>query len=181
MEMSDPIRSTPRSEPKTDAWGLYCETYRQMMNGSVRLSPAVLQEFAERLRGVSPAPQSVGHVSPEMIDAGRAELERQGIALDPRSPEILLVPLYSAMEAARPPSETEAKWIPVAERLPEPHRRLLVTNNINAEDAFGQMSHVWLVRMIHEPSDTDHENKGWIAFDDYDGIIESLTHWRYAL
>lgn len=76
--------------------------------------------------------------------------------------------------------ETKA-WVPIAEARPESHRRLLVTNNINARDAFGRMSHVWLVRMIHEPSETDHEHEGWIAFDDSDRIIESLTHWRYAL
>lgn len=50
--------------------------------------------------------------------------------------------------------------------------RFLVTNNLNARDAFGNMCHVWLVPMIHE------EGGGFFAYQD--GTMQrvyGLTHW----
>ena len=66
------------------------------------------------------------------------------------------------------------KWIPVSERLPEPNAgKFLVTNNISARDANGNMSHLWLVTMIHQS-----EKFGYYAFDDYDNRVpQNITHW----
>lgn len=70
-------------------------------------------------------------------------------------------------------------WIALSEQQP-PERSgpLLVTNNIKARDAFGHMSHLWLVRMVH----VDPSAGGFSAFED-NGFrkIEGLTHWRYAV
>lgn len=68
-------------------------------------------------------------------------------------------------------------WIKCSERLPEPHRKLLVTNNVEARDAHGQMSHVWLVRMIHKADD----DEGFCAYTDEMTKVHGVTHYRYAL
>lgn len=66
-------------------------------------------------------------------------------------------------------------WVKCSERLPEEHSgKILVTNNLEARDAFGHMSHIWLVQMIHDGG----EEFGWFAFDDYDNRApQNITHW----
>jgi hypothetical protein len=49
---------------------------------------------------------------------------------------------------------------------------ILVTNSICARNAFGHMSHVWLVMMIH-----DQPGGGVCAFTEGDQKIHGLTHW----
>lgn len=78
-------------------------------------------------------------------------------------------------------------WIPLADRLPEkdePH--FLVTNNLDARNAHGHRSHVWLVTMVHEhkPGDKTIHNGDALqefgrfsAFDDADIRVRGLTHW----
>lgn len=65
------------------------------------------------------------------------------------------------------------QWQPI-ETAPQHMKTgsFLVTNNINARDAHGAMSHVWLVRMVHE------ENGEYAAFLN-DGFqkIGNLTHF----
>lgn len=52
-------------------------------------------------------------------------------------------------------------------------RAVLVTNNLNATNACGNMANIWLaVPLRSARSDT-----GWLAFDDGDRPIRSLTHW----
>lgn len=51
---------------------------------------------------------------------------------------------------------------------------VLVTNNINARDRMGRMSHVWFAMPIKG-------RDGWVAFDDADREIMGLTHWKRAL
>lgn len=78
-------------------------------------------------------------------------------------------------------------WIPLAEHLPpEDGPKVLVTNNMGARNAFGHMSHVWLVSMVHkiEPGEeTIHgEDKlakwgRFMAFSEFDNVIANLTHW----
>jgi len=38
-------------------------------------------------------------------------------------------------------------WKPITNEI---ERKVLVTNNINSRDSYGQMSHVWCVNMVHE-------------------------------
>lgn len=54
---------------------------------------------------------------------------------------------------------------------PPPHAaRVLVTNNIKARDAHGQMSHVWIGFPIYSARE-------WIIFDDADRKVYGLSHW----
>lgn len=78
-------------------------------------------------------------------------------------------------------------WISLAERLPdkdEPH--FLVTNNLEARNAHGHRSHVWLVTMVHEAKPGEKTIHGddklqrfgrFSAFDDADIRVRGLTHW----
>lgn len=57
-------------------------------------------------------------------------------------------------------------------------RWLIVTNNINATNNRGEMSHLWLTNFVQKPSG---ENCGdFICFDDADRKICFLSHWKYA-
>lgn len=55
-------------------------------------------------------------------------------------------------------------------------RRVLVTNNINARDAHGDMSHVWIGFVIRS-SDPQKYGK-FITFDSGDMRICDLTHYH---
>lgn len=65
-------------------------------------------------------------------------------------------------------------WVSTDNELPSPEDdgKVLVTNNIGAKDAFGHMSHVWAVYMIHKESDGI-----FTAFDEADRQIMGITHW----
>lgn len=70
-------------------------------------------------------------------------------------------------------------WIPLARGgMPPPADlgKLLVTNNINARDAHGRLSHVWAVLMIHKDED---EPGCFCAFNDCDERIHFLTHYSF--
>lgn len=54
-------------------------------------------------------------------------------------------------------------------------RRVLVTNNINARDAHGQMSHVW-IGFIIKSAEPEKYGK-FVAFDEADRKILDLTHY----
>lgn len=74
-------------------------------------------------------------------------------------------------------SDDLAGWTDLSlEQPPEHCAALLVTNNIRARNAFGHMSHLWLVSMVHG------KDGDFCAFSE-DGFrkVESLTHWRYAV
>lgn len=60
---------------------------------------------------------------------------------------------------------------------PDQNKWIIVTNNINAKDAHGEMSHVWLTTFWIEG---DLETEGIITFDGADRKIIGLTHWKYA-
>lgn len=66
------------------------------------------------------------------------------------------------------------KWIEVEAGQPDENRRLLVTNNIDARDAFGQPSHVWIINLLQEDDEA-----GWYCGYSGDDLIRSITHWRY--
>lgn len=68
-------------------------------------------------------------------------------------------------------------WVALVDACPpHPSPALLVTNNINARNAHGFSSHVWLVSMVHQEA-----GNSFSAFDGNMRKIESLSHWRYAL
>ena len=70
-------------------------------------------------------------------------------------------------------------WRPVhPNNLPEP-QWMLVTNNIDARDARGDMSHLWLVYMLHAPSLSEPQY-GVTAFSGNRRICY-ITHWRPAI
>lgn len=72
--------------------------------------------------------------------------------------------------------ELEERWISVDTRLPKQHcGYFLITNNLNARDAFGHMSHVWLTSMLHE-----QDEGGYSAFngDPFGNVVHNVTHWQ---
>lgn len=83
-------------------------------------------------------------------------------------------------------------WIAFADRRPpnDYHGRLLVTNNIDARNRYGKMSHVWLVSMVHYHDDAAETINGYTlaslgeitAFaEPGDMTLRGLTHWRPAI
>lgn len=75
-------------------------------------------------------------------------------------------------------------WKPVKDGLPKrPHPLILVTNNIEARNAHGHHSHVWLARLIFENGDGNKSEYG--SFYAYKKgsciVISHVTHWRYAV
>ena len=60
--------------------------------------------------------------------------------------------------------------------MPIDNEWVIVTNNINAKNAFGKMSHVWLTCHAIE----SREGDGIVTFDDFDRKIIGLTHYKYV-
>lgn len=80
-------------------------------------------------------------------------------------------------------TEKSDGWVSFADRLPpdlpatdDPSvmvsPRVFVTNNIDAKNRVGRMSHVWYVHPIKDDATGE-----WVAFDEGDRKIHSLTHW----
>jgi len=61
------------------------------------------------------------------------------------------------------------------DELPVGNKWIIVTNNIEAVDAHGEMSHVWLTAFFARS-----EQFGFVTFDAADRKIINLTHWKYA-
>lgn len=61
-------------------------------------------------------------------------------------------------------------------KKPNENKHLIVTNNINAKNAHGEMSNVWLTSFLTESK----RHNCLVAFDDADRCILGLTHWKYA-
>lgn len=80
-------------------------------------------------------------------------------------------------------------WTAFCDAMPELHRKLLVTNNLEARDAYGFASHVWLVDMVHFYTERFVWNGDVFAEAGEtiarvglrDPYLRHLTHWRYAL
>jgi len=73
-------------------------------------------------------------------------------------------------------------WISLDEcRPPHPSPLLLVTNNLNASNRLGCMSHVWLAAMIHycEGPQVYPYPLAFVAHTDRK--VQGITHWRYAI
>lgn len=60
---------------------------------------------------------------------------------------------------------------------PAEHKHLIVTNNLHAKDAHGEMSRVWLTTFWTEGS---RHGEGLVSFDEANRKILRLTHWKYA-
>jgi len=83
-----------------------------------------------------------------------------------------------AKAALRLVASEKREWIEAGSSMPESHRPLLVTNNIDARNAFGQPSHVWLIWLLQEIDDPEG---GYCGYSGENDLIENITHWRYAL
>lgn len=70
-------------------------------------------------------------------------------------------------------AEERGQWLPI-ESAPT-GLNVLVTNNLDARDAHGQMSHLWL-GMVHKPR-RKNDPEGYIAFRDLYNKVYNLTHW----
>src|SRR5678815_2626053 len=75
------------------------------------------------------------------------------------------------------------RWCSFEEKLPPPDETVLVTNNINARDSKGRMSHVWIgwPQQSTGPNDSfpNKPPKGsWLCYQSDSRIVESLTHWH---
>jgi hypothetical protein len=61
---------------------------------------------------------------------------------------------------------------------PAKNKWVIVTNNLNAINAHGEMSHVWLTTFWMESKES--KKQGVITFDEDDRKIINLSHWKYA-
>lgn len=65
-------------------------------------------------------------------------------------------------------------FTPFSEAEPEKHRLVIVTNNLNSKNAYGEMSHAWLTGHVQKEGDI------FITYTDNWNKIQYLTHWKYA-
>jgi hypothetical protein len=73
---------------------------------------------------------------------------------------------------------SEYNFTAFSESMPHEHRWLLVTNNLNAINTHGEMSHLWLVHSVHQGSEPW---QGLVAYPSLDGaVVTRLTHWKYV-
>jgi hypothetical protein len=67
------------------------------------------------------------------------------------------------------------EFISFDKQEPEEHKHIIVTNNIDAKNAYGEMSHVWLTTWWSWTKD-----RGILIFDEGDKPVLHITHWKYA-
>ena len=60
--------------------------------------------------------------------------------------------------------------------MPIRNKWIVVTNNIKAKNAHGEMSHVWLTSFVTESKEGDEI----VTFDAADREILGLTHYKYV-
>jgi len=65
------------------------------------------------------------------------------------------------------------EFISFEEKKPDKKKWIIVTNNLTALNAHGEMSHVWLTTFWKET------NRGIVTFDGANKV-QGLTHWKYA-
>ena len=70
------------------------------------------------------------------------------------------------------------KFISFKNKNPDKKKWVIVTNNLYAKDAHGEMSHVWLTTFWKQSE--DNPDDGIVTFDSGDMKICNLTHWKYA-
>jgi hypothetical protein len=77
-------------------------------------------------------------------------------------------------EAVSSPPQKAAEWLPIYQNN-LPIGTVLLTNNLHARNAHGQMSHVW----IGTPIETDDPLSftGVMTFSDGDRRVHNISHW----
>lgn len=60
---------------------------------------------------------------------------------------------------------------------PEEHKHIIVTNNLQARNAHGEMSHVWMTTFWAKGGE---KYEGIVTFDAANQRIIGLSHWKYA-
>lgn len=65
-------------------------------------------------------------------------------------------------------------WKPIIGEIKRP---VVVTNNIEARNAFGHMSHLWVTTYVQRAEPQEHMlDEGFICFDGWQKVI-GLTHY----
>jgi len=71
------------------------------------------------------------------------------------------------------------EFISFDEKEPDKNKWIIVTNNLNALNAYGEMSHVWLTDFCTISSHGSFKGHR-MAYDNGDRPVYFLTHWKYA-
>ena len=69
------------------------------------------------------------------------------------------------------------EFVRFEDKKPADNKWVIVTNNLDAKNAHGEMSHVWLTTIWMKGSQA-HE--GYVMFDEGDRKVIRLTHWKYV-
>mgnify|MGYP003126224743 CR=1 FL=1 len=64
-----------------------------------------------------------------------------------------------------------------ADAKPAKNKHIIVTNNLQAKNAHGEMSHVWMTTFWDKGSE---KHEGIVTFDSSHQKIIGLSHWKYA-
>ena len=72
---------------------------------------------------------------------------------------------------------TPEEFTSFEDEKPDEHKWIVVTNNLNAKNAFGEMSHVWMTDFYTKGS-KDYE--GLVTFDEGGRKVIGLSHWKYV-
>ena len=67
------------------------------------------------------------------------------------------------------------EFIEFQNERPVPNKYLIVTNNLNAKNAHGEMANVWMTTFI-----TENKDNGFLTYDDAGRAITNLSHWKYV-
>jgi hypothetical protein len=62
----------------------------------------------------------------------------------------------------------------IEDKRPDENKHIIVTNNLSALNAHGEMSHVWMINNLIKSSSGE-----FVAFH-ADSKIMGITHWKYA-
>lgn len=102
-------------------------------------------------------------------------VERAGILFDAQKATDQMRALLSEQKPAQEQGEV-GEWLPITGLLDLKCGPILVTNNPQARDAHGNMSHLWLTRMIHQSGGE------YTAFCDGSmNKVRCLTHYMVVL
>ena len=72
---------------------------------------------------------------------------------------------------------TPEEFTPFSVAKPKQNKHIIVTNNLNAKNAHGEMSHVWMTTFWGIGQE---KHEGIVTFDAAQQKIIGLSHWKYA-